>query len=297
MAGGMGNRFGGSKQTYPIDHENNFIIDYSIYDAMICGFDRVTFVIQQKDYAHFEQTIQKRISKKIQVQYAFQNLQDIPKQFRVPFGRIKPWGTGHALLACKNKKLKKFLVINADDFYGRQAFETAADFIKNSKKSDPPEYALIQYQLANTLSKNGCLKRGVCKTKDGLLLRIDESTVQMSNKKILITPLDGSKSFFATRHQGVNMNMFCFDNTIFEMLESEFEIFLQKDLKTNPLDCEFFVTKVVSDMICQKRAKVFVKNTDAVWYGMTYKKDKDDVVAAIQKMKDDSVYPQKLWDK
>lgn len=297
MAAGMGSRFGGLKQIEPMDNEGNFIIDYSIYDAIRCGFDRVVFIIKEENYQDFVETVGKRVEKRIKVQYVFQRAQNIPAQFLVPAERVKPWGTGHAILACKDVVKDDFVIINADDFYGYDAFKTASDFIKNKKGKNAkvPEYALIGYKVANTLSENGSAKRGVCVVENEALKHIDESSVEKTNGKIVASPLDGSKPFEISPDRTVSMNMWCLDASIFEELEREFIPFLESNLKTNPLKCEFLIPTIISDMVEGGRATTVVKNTSAVWYGVTYKEDKEGVVNALKQMKKDGVYPEKLW--
>lgn len=296
MAAGMGSRFGGLKQIEPMDKDGNFIIDYSIFDAIRCGFDRVVFIIKEENYEDFIETVGKRVEKRIKVQYVFQRAQNIPAQFRIPAGRVKPWGTGHAILACKDVVKGDFVIINADDFYGYDAFKTAAEFIKNKKhNSKIPEYALIGYKVANTLSANGSAKRGVCVVENGMLKHIDESSVEKVNGKIIASPLDGTKPFEITPDRTVSMNMWCLDASIFAELEKEFIPFLETNLKTNPLKCEYLIPTIISNMVEAGRAKTTVVDTSAVWYGVTYKEDKESVVNALKEMKQEGVYPEKLW--
>lgn len=296
MAAGMGSRFGGLKQIEPMDEEGNFIIDYSIFDAIRCGFDRVVFIIKEENYNDFVETVGKRVESRIKVEYVFQRLQNIPAQFLVPKDRVKPWGTGHAILACKDVVKGDFVIINADDFYGYDAFRVASEFIKNKNRKSIPEYALVGYKVKNTLSENGSAKRGVCVVENDMLKHLDESSVEKVDGKIIASPLDGSKSFEIDEDRVVSMNMWCLDESIFTELEREFIPFLQKNLKENPLKCEYLMPTIISDMIEEGRATTIVKDTSAVWYGVTYKEDKDGVVNALKNMKADRVYPQKLWE-
>lgn len=296
MAAGMGSRFGGLKQIEPMDDEGNFIIDYSIYDAIRCGFDRVVFIIKEENYKDFVETVGKRVEKRIKVDYVFQRLQNIPAQFLVPKERVKPWGTGHAILACKDVVKGDFVIINADDFYGYDAFKVASDFIKNKQRGALPQYALIGYKVKNTLSQNGSAKRGVCVVEDGMLKHIDESSVERVNGRIIASPLDESESFEIEDDRVVSMNMWCLDKSVFEELEREFIPFLEENLKTNPLKCEYLMPTIISKMIEDERAITVVKDTVAVWQGVTYKEDKESVVTALKNLKDEGVYPQKLWE-
>lgn len=296
MAAGMGSRFGGLKQIEPMDKEGNFIIDYSIFDAVRCGFDRVVFIIKEENYKDFVETVGKRVEKRIKVQYVFQRLQNIPSQFLVPNERVKPWGTGHAILACKDVIKDDFVIINADDFYGYDAFKVASEFIKNKKKLSLPQYALIGYKVKNTLSENGSAKRGVCEVENGMLTHIEESSVEMVKGEIVATPLDCEEGMIVSPEKIVSMNMWCLDRSVFEELERGFITFLEQNLQTNPLKCEYLMPMVISNMIESGRATTVVKNTSAVWYGVTYKEDKKGVVEALQKLKDAGVYPQNLWN-
>lgn len=296
MAAGMGSRFGGLKQIEPMDDKGNFIIDYSIYDAIRCGFDRVVFIIKEENYKDFVETVGKRVEKRIKVDYVFQRLQNIPAQFLVPKERVKPWGTGHAILACKDVVKGDFVIINADDFYGYDAFKVASDFIKNKQRRGLPQYALIGYKVKNTLSQNGSAKRGVCVVEDGMLKHIDESSVERVNGRIIASPLDESESFEIEDDRVVSMNMWCLDKSVFEELEREFIPFLEENLKTNPLKCEYLMPTIISKMIEDERAITVVKDTVAVWQGVTYKEDKESVVTALKNLKDEGVYPQKLWE-
>ena len=208
MAGGMGSRFGGLKQIEPIDEYNNFIIDYSIYDAIKAGFDRVVFIIKEENYNIFRETVGSRVEKHIEVSYVFQGG---IKGFE---DRTKPWGTGHAILCCKDTVKDNFVIINADDFYGYDAFDVASKYIKTLDKSST-NFALVGYKVKNTLSETGSVKRGVCKEKDGYLNEIVESSVERTGGKIVATPLNGETPFDCEENDLVSMNMFVFTPKIF----------------------------------------------------------------------------------
>lgn len=292
MAAGMGSRFGGLKQIEPVHSNGEFILDYSIYDAIKCGFDKVVFIIKEENYSLFRDTIGKRIEDAIEVSYVFQKNDNVPKWVNVPNERTKPLGTGHAILCCKDVVKENFLVINADDFYGRDAFLVASQFIKNMKNEN--EFAMVGYKVGNTLTKNGSVKRGVCESENGFLSKLTESTVSIENGKIICKPLNGSSEFEAYDDTLVSMNMFIFTPKIFDYLEEDFVKFF-KDNESDLSKCEYLIPDVVFDLIKRKLVTVSVLKTDAVWQGITYKEDKDALVDGLNKLVNDNVYPDKLW--
>lgn len=292
MAAGMGSRFGGLKQIEPVGPNGEFIIDYSIYDAVQAGFNKVVFIIKEENFELFKETVGKRVEKQIKVEYVFQRQEDVPKGIEIPKERVKPWGTSHAILAAKNNVEGDFLVLNADDFYGRDAFVRASEFF--SREHDGLEYAVIGYKIKNTMSENGSVKRGVCEEKDGLLTKIVESSVEKKDGKIIASPLDGSSSFEIAENAPVSMNMFCFTKDIFTYLEKHLEEFFEKN-KDNLLKCEYLIPDSVYSNVLDGTAKVFVIPTTAKWQGITYKEDKEKLVLEINKLIEEKVYPQKLW--
>lgn len=293
MAGGMGSRFGGLKQIEPIDENDNFIIDYSIFDAIKCGFDRVIFIIKEEFYDIFRKTIGERIEKFVQTEYVFQSNEFVPPQVNIPPERVKPLGTAHAILCCKDVVKGNFAIINADDFYGYDAYKTIAEFLKSNK--NPDVCALVGYKLKNTMTQNGAVKRGVCKTQGRCLTDIVECSVQANqNGQICATPLDGSDSF-VVENATASMNMFGFSTKIFEYLQTGFEEFLLEN-QDNLLTCEYLIPEVVANLVKDKQISVQVLDTSAVWKGITYKADKEQFVIDLKKMKDSGEYPQNLWD-
>ena len=292
MAAGMGSRFGGLKQIEPVHSNGEFILDYSIYDAIKCGFDKVVFIIKEENYSLFRDTIGKRIEDAIEVSYVFQKNDNVPKWVKLPNERTKPLGTGHAILCCKDVVKENFLVINADDFYGRDAFLVASKFIKNMKNEN--EFAMVGYKVGNTLTENGSVKRGVCESENGFLSKLTESTVSIENGKIICKPLNGSSEFEAYDDTLVSMNMFIFTPKIFDYLEEDFVNFF-KDNESDLSKCEYLIPDVVFDLIKRKLVTVSVLKTDAVWQGITYKEDKDALVDGLNKLVNDNVYPDKLW--
>lgn len=290
LAGGMGSRFGGLKQIEPIDDSGNFIIDYSIFDAIKVGFNKVVFVIKKENLEIFKTTVGNRVSKYINVDYAFQGLNDFVET--VPEGRVKPWGTAHAVLCAKGKINGDFAIINADDFYGFDAFKTASDYI--DKNSSTKEYGLIAYKVGNTLTENGAVKRGVCNEKDGFLIGMTESSVERVDGKIIASPLSHEPSFELESDHPVSMNLICFNSNFFDYLEKDFKRFLEQN-EDDLLKCECLIQDVMFHQIEDEGAKTEVIPTTAVWHGVTYKEDKDKVVSAIKKLAQEGNYPIPLW--
>ncbi len=293
LAGGMGSRYGGLKQIDPVAKNGQFIIDFSVYDAMISGFDKVVFVIKKDNLEIFRDTIGKRFEDRIKVEYAFQDLYDIPEGFTVPEGREKPWGTGHALLSAKNVVNEPFAVINADDFYGRSAYALLAAHFKDAENTKGAKYAMVGYVLENTLTENGTVARGVCDVaEDGKLCSVVERTAirregdvakcQCSEGDIVI-PLDSI----------VSMNCWGFTPDIFAELEEGFKQFLSEKHE-NELKCEYYLPFAVCDMLKAGRCTVDAYPTRDAWYGVTYKDDKEFVMGSIAKLIESGVYPEKF---
>ena len=292
MAAGMGSRFGGLKQIEPIGEYGEFLIDYSIYDAIIAGYTKVVFIIKEENYDIFRETVGKRIENKIKVEYAFQKLEDLPNGFELPKDRTKPWGTSHAILSAKNLINEQFTIINADDFYGRDAFLVASKFIDSN--FNDYLFSVTGYMIKNVLSKNGAVKRGVCIEKNGLLEKLIESSVVVENNNIIASPLDGSSSFKLNENDSVSMNMLTFTPKIFKYLEEYFPVFLNLN-KENILKCEYLIPDTVYQMILEKKAEVKVLPTTALWYGITYKEYKEEVIDNIKKLVKKGEYPNNLW--
>ena len=292
MAAGMGSRFGGLKQIEPIGEYGEFLIDYSIYDAIIAGYTKVVFIIKEENYDIFRETVGKRIENKIKVEYAFQKLEDLPNGFELPKDRTKPWGTSHAILSAKNLINEQFTIINADDFYGRDAFLVASKFIDSN--FNDYLFSVTGYMIKNVLSKNGAVKRGVCIEKNGLLEKLIERSVVVENNNIIASPLDGSSSFKLNENDSVSMNMLTFTPKIFKYLEEYFPVFLNLN-KENILKCEYLIPDTVYQMILEKKAEVKVLPTTALWYGITYKEDKEEVIDNIKKLVKKGEYPNNLW--
>lgn len=292
MAAGMGSRFGGLKQIEPVGPNGEFIIDYSIYDAIKAGFNKVVFIIKEENYDIFRETIGKRIEDSINVSYVFQNLDNIPLEYDLS-NRVKPLGTAHAILCSKNVINEKFAVINSDDFYGRDAYNVISNYLKNCSDTD---YSLVGYNVINTLTENGSVKRGVCEADNGYLKTIIESKIDKENGIIVASPLDGRDSFEMKSDDLVSMNMLGFTSSIFPYLDKKLIEFLEKN-KDDLSSCEFLIPDVLQEAIDENYATCKVLSTTAKWEGVTYKEDKDGVVNAIRKLVEDGVYPQNLWKK
>ena len=296
MAAGMGSRFGGLKQIEPIDEYGNFIIDYSIYDAIKEGFDKVVFIIKKENYNIFRDTVGKRVENLINVEYVFQELDRLPEGYSVPEGRVKPWGTAHAILCCKDVVKENFAIINSDDFYGRDAYRVISGFLsKDNSNSSYHEYAMAGYKVKNTLTENGAVKRGVCGKDGKYLTTLVESSIEEVSGKLMATPLEGGDAFEVAGDDVVSMNMFAFTPHIFDYLEERFPEFLDSH-KDDATTCEFLIPSLVFEEMEKGTARVEVLNTDAVWQGITYKEDKPKVVSEIKALVDAGIYTAGLWN-
>ncbi len=274
-----------------MDEHRNFIIDYSVFDAISAGFDKVVFIIRKANEQIFKDTIGKRIGSRVDVEYVFQENDSVPDP-RIPADRTKPLGTGHAILCCKDVVDDKFMIINADDFYGRGSFLTAADFIRN--ECSDRMFGCVCYRADRTLSENGKVKRGLCRIVDGMVDTILESSMSRTeNDLIRVEPLNGVEPFDAMLSTPVSMHMFIFTHAIFPLLEKGFGRFLGgwKD----PMKDEFLLPDIVTDTIESKAASVKCVLTDETWFGVTYPDDKPAVVKSIKEKIDCGDYPSNLW--
>lgn len=292
MAAGLGSRFGGLKQIEGVGPNNEFIIDYSIYDAIKSGFTKIVFIIKKEMYETFKETIESRIKSKIKVEYVFQDMNNLPACYKVP-KREKPLGTAHAILCTKDYVDTPFMVINADDFYGRDAFLKAANYLKNIS-IDSNNYAMIAYYVKNTISENGFVNRGICKTKDNYLINIVESKVKKENEKIIAYPYSG-ESPITIENDIASMNTFLFTPTIFQYLEKNFISFLEEN-KNNLEEAEYFITDLLQKYLETKEITMKVIETNSVWYGITYKEDKEILTNVLNKMINEKIYPNNLWN-
>lgn len=298
MAAGMGSRYGGLKQIDPVDAQGHIIMDFSIYDAVKAGFEKVVFIIKKANEADFKAAIGDRLSKVIEVEYVFQDLQNIPEGYEVPADRVKPWGTGHAILSCLGVVDEPFAVINADDYYGSNAFKMIYDYLTTHEDDDKYRYTMVGYVLENTLTDNGHVARGVCVTdENGYLQEINERThIEKRENGTAYTEDDGETWNVIPEGSTVSMNMWGFTPSILAELKARFSKFLDENLEKNPLKCEYFLPFVVDELLNEDKATVQVLKSLDKWYGVTYKEDKPVVVAAIQNLKDSGLYPEKLWE-
>lgn len=297
MAAGMGSRYGGLKQIDPIDGQGHIIMDFSIFDAKRAGFEKVIFIIKKENEADFKEAIGKRMEEVMDVEYVFQDLHNIPEGFEVPEGRVKPWGTAHAILSCIDVVDGPFAVINADDYYGRDAFQKIFDFLSTHEDDEKYRYTMVGYQLENTLTENGHVARGICTVDDnGYLVKVVERTrIERKDDGAAYTEDDGNTWTSLSTDSIVSMNMWGFSESFLQEIKNGFAAFLKEGLKSNPLKCEYFLPSVVSSLLAENRATVSVLTSKDKWYGVTYKEDKAVVVAAIQGMKDNGVYPEEVW--
>ena len=298
MAAGMGSRYGGLKQLDPVDNDGHIIMDFSIYDAKRAGFEKVVFIIKEEIDKEFKERIGNRLSKIMDVEYVYQKLDNLPEGYEVPEERVKPFGTGHAILSCLGTVDGPFAVINADDYYGAHAFKVIYDYLANNEDDDKYRYAMVGYHLKNTLTENGSVSRGICNTdSEGHLNGITERTYIVKTSDGTAYSEDEGKTFTDVDPDSiVSLNMFGFTASMLKELDGRFPAFLDKGLKENPLKCEYFLPAVVSTLIGEEKATVKVLKSADKWYGITYKEDKPGIVAAIQGMKDSGLYPQHLWD-
>lgn len=298
MAAGMGSRYGGLKQMDPVDKQGHIIMDFSIYDAVHAGFEKVVFIIKKENEADFRECIGERMSKNIEVSYVFQDLYNIPAGYEVPDGRVKPWGTGHAVLSCLNEIEGPFAVINADDYYGKHAFDVIYQYLSTHQDDEKYRYTMVGYVLENTLTENGHVARGVCETdENSQLIGIHERTrIEKREGGTAYTEDDGITWITIPKGSTVSMNMWGFTNSILKELNLRFEDFLAENIEKNPMKCEYFLPSVVGDLLTEEKATVEVLKSQDKWYGVTYKEDKEVVVQAIQALKDQGLYPVRLWE-
>ena len=297
MAAGMGSRFGGLKQIEPVSDKGEIILDFSLYDAIMAGFKKVVFIIKEENEAAFRELIDARAGKYIDVEYAFQKIDDLPEGYAVPEGREKPWGTGHAVLAARKVVDGPFAVINADDYYGPGAFQTMYNFLEKAEDADKYQYCMVGFQIENTLTENGYVSRGVCQLdENSMLTDITERTkIQWQDEKIVFTENDGETWEELPRGTFVSMNFWGFTSSMMREMEERFPAFLDKAMVENPMKGEYFLPGVVDQLIQEGKAEVKVLKSMDRWYGVTYKEDKESVVDALQSMKDKGEYPDVLF--
>ncbi|ESL02717.1 hypothetical protein GCWU000282_01587 [Catonella morbi ATCC 51271] len=299
MAAGMGSRYGGIKQLESFGPDGEIIMDYSIFDAIKAGFDKIVIILREDIYDDFMNIIGNRLMEvtNIPVHIVFQSLNDIPDGYKVPDGRTKPWGTGQAILSVKEYIDEPFLVINADDFYGRDPYIKSQIFLSNSILNlKKPKFCLAGYTLENTLSDNGSVTRGICKCDDnGNLLSIEETFgIKCENNIVTGTDSHGNKRILSLQNT-VSMNMMGFTPAIFPMLEDKFITFLNKLSDNDPLKSEFLLPIAINEMLKDEVIDVEVVKTNANWFGVTFKEDREQVKNSLQKLAETGVYPNSLW--
>jgi dTDP-glucose pyrophosphorylase len=292
LAAGMGSRFGGLKQVEPIGPSGEAIIDYSIFDAIRAGFGKVVFVIRESFADAFKEKFDDLLKGKIEVEYVYQELHMLPEGFTLPEGREKPWGTAHAILVAKDVIKEPFCALNADDFYGKNAYQVMADFLTSSE--NPSEYSMVGYKLKNTLSEFGSVSRGICDVNDKQDLHKIVETIKILKKedKVISIEEDGSETIL-TGNESVSMNIWGFTPSVFDTIEKKFSTFLETEM--DKPKSEMYIPSVVFEMIDEKLATVKVLEADSPWFGVTYKEDKPYVVEKINSLIEKGEYPENLW--
>ena len=299
MAAGMGSRYGGLKQLDPVDPEGHIIMDFSIYDAVQAGFEEVIFIIKRETEKEFREKIGDRIARHVKVHYVFQGISDLPEGFSVPEGRVKPWGTGHAVLSCIYQTEAPIAVINADDYYGKQAFSMIYQYLTTHQDDDGTyRYMMVGYELEKTLTENGSVSRGICSMdENGFLTGIRERAhIEKRGNGAAYLEEDGKTYTELPPETTVSMNMWGFSNSILDELQARFPVFLEKGLASDPLTCEYFLPSVIEELLEERKATVQVCKSPDQWYGVTYREDKPVVVEAVRRMKQEGLYPERFLD-
>ena len=292
LAAGMGSRFGGLKQVEPVGPNGEAIIDYSIFDAIRAGFGKVVFIIRENFADAFKEKFDEKLKGKIEVDYVYQELDMLPEGYNVPDGREKPWGTAHAILVAKNAIDEPFCALNADDFYGYNAYKTMAEFLTVSE--DSQEYSMVGYKLSKTLSDFGSVSRGICKVdENNYLQEIAENKKIYKKDGEIISALDDGSEVKLTGQENASMNIWGFKPSVFSTLEDKFIEFLKAEMYKPK--SEMFIPSVVFEMIDEEKAKVKVLEADSPWFGVTYKDDKPIVVEKINQLIQKGEYPEKLF--
>lgn len=294
LAAGMGSRFGGLKQIEPVGPNGEFIIDYSIYDAVSAGFNKVIFIIQEENYLDFKETIGKRVEDHVKVCYVFQKNDHLPDGYEQLEKREKPLGTAHAFFSIEHMVKEPFMIINADDFYGKDAYIQASHFLRKNYFGEKHRYGLIGYLVKNTMTEFGAVKRGVLEVKQNQLVNLVESNVSRMEDKIIAKPLNGNSSFEVLEDQMVSMNMLLFNPTIFPFIQKKWIQFLDEN-KNDLEKCEFLIPNVLIDSVSDGYADVDVISTNSNWYGVTYREDLSSIKNAIKKLINQGIYSYDLW--
>ena len=296
MAAGMGSRYGGLKQMDALGPNGEVLLHYSIYDAMRAGFKRVLFLIKHEIERDFREKVGDRVARHLEVRYAFQELNKLPAPFRVPEGRKKPWGTGHAVLCCADQLDAPFAAINADDYYGPSAFQSAYDFLSRAKDGEKAQWMMVGYHLQNTTTASGHVARGVCEVgESGLLAGICERTHIVESSDGPLYTENGSDYRLLPRETLVSMNLWGFTPSFLQRLKEDFPPFLERACQDPANKAEFFLPTVVNDALNEGFAEVRVLESRDRWYGVTYPADRPAVVSALRRMTEEGLYPAPLW--
>ena len=295
MAAGMGSRFGGLKQITSVDDEGHKIIDFSLYDARRAGFKKAVFIIKHQIEEDFKAAVGSRTEKYFDVRYVYQELGPLPSGYTVPEGRIKPWGTAHAIACAKEAIDGPFAVINSDDYYGAHAMETVCNYLKEDRAAS--DHCMVGYLLKNTVTENGYVSRGVCKEQDGFLKDITERThIEKRGDDAAYTEDGGTTWIPLSGESIVSMNLWGFQQEILSEFTGRFKAFLDENLPVNPLKCEYYLPSVADAQIKEGLGTIRVLTTEDKWHGVTYAEDLADVKAAMAKLKEKGLYPEKLWE-
>ena len=297
MAAGMGSRYGGLKQIDGMGPNGEIIIDYSLYDANRAGFDTVICIIKHSIEDDFKAIMNRGAAKHLNIEYAYQDLDDLPEGYKVPEGREKPWGTSHAIRAARALVDRPFAVINADDYYGPGVYKTMFDYLSKAEdKNGVYDFSMMGYKLENTLTEAGTVARGVCVDKDGYLVEIEERLkIGWKDGKIAYTEDDGETWTEVPMGTTVSMNFFGFTPSIMKELDERFPAFLDKALKENPLKGEYLIPRTVGDLVNEGKATVKILPSEDKWFGVTYHEDKEAFVKAINEKIEEGIYPRDLW--
>ena len=296
MAAGMGSRYGGLKQIEPITDQGEIIIDFSLYDAMMAGFENVVFIIKKEMEEDIRSCIDKGAGRRLNISYVFQEISDLPPGYTVPEGRVKPWGTCHAVMAAGEKVSGNFVVINADDYYGAQAFQLIYDELLNARDKDVYDYSMVGYKLVNTLTEHGHVSRGVCMTDEEGRLTSVEERLKIMHKDGKIRYEDENGEWLELDPDAyASMNFWGFTPSILSEIESGFTAFLDDALKNDPMKGEYLLPRKVDELLKSGKAAIKILPTDERWFGITYKEDVEHVKASVRAMKEKGLYPESLW--
>jgi UTP-glucose-1-phosphate uridylyltransferase len=293
LAAGMGSRYGSLKQIDRFGPSGETIVEYSIYDALRAGFEKIVLVIRQNFADDFREIVLNKAMKKADIGFVFQELDNLPKGFSLPADRVKPWGTGHAVLMAANRVDTPFAVVNADDFYGAQSYRIMADFLSQGQNTTPEEYCLVDYRLENTLSESGYVSRGICNVNSNNYLTDITEHKKISRNGNEISSLTESGKIILTGNERVSMNLMGFLPSMFDHLQQQFTAFL--NMNSGKKDSEFFLPSAMNEVIKTGKARVKVLPTPEKWFGVTYREDRDMVMKSLKALVDQGVYPNSLW--